>query len=278
MFEIIVLNYSMYADIVQNLCECIKKTVMNLMDDVKAFVGNILHLLINLYQNANSIAVLNISRQLFILFYKDAQLLPSLQEYFYSLCNATIELFKSDFRENTFLVQNFYEECAQALRKATVVFLHPSLNHLPIIFEWAVAGILLPEKGTVHQCSVFISEFLNQGRHNEHFHKVIDEHFERLVIKVFIVIGGTQGSPSFAVDYMPDIIMALNQKYSDSFSRTLKAFIETDGFPTDIVNREQKIKFVQLITSSLRNNKRKLKEVVKEFSSQCRGLFGVDKR
>ncbi|OTF81121.1 hypothetical protein BLA29_013143 [Euroglyphus maynei] len=94
-----------------------------------------------------------------------------------------------------------------------------------------------------------------------------------LVMKVFIVIGGQQGSPSFAVDYMPDIIIVLNQKYSDSFTRTLNSIIDYNGFPTDLVTREQKCKFVQSI-STLRNNKRRLREIVKEFSCRCRGLFG----
>lgn len=276
MFGVIAMNYSYDEEIAQNVCECVKKTVITLLDDVKPMIGNILHLLLHLYRNSKSISVIQISRQIFTLFHKESELLPNLQEYFYTLTTITIEQFAKDFRENTFLVQNFFEESAHSLRKATAIFLYPKLN-LSTLFDWAIAGIVLPEKGTVHQCSIFISEFLNQGRQNEQFHKVIQERFDMLVMKVFIVIGGQQGSPSFAVDYMPDIIIVLNQKYSDSFTRALNSIIDYNGFPTDMVTREQKCKFVQSI-STLRNNKRRLREIVKEFSCRCRGLFGVDSK
>src|SRR5699024_6990780 len=110
---------------------------------------------------------------------------------------------------------------------------------------------------------------------NELFHNIICERFDMLVMQIFAVIGGTYGSPSFAVDYMVDVIMALNHKYSDNFSRSLNAVIETEAFPSSYVTREHKVTFVKTILS-LRNNKRRMKDIIKEFSSRCRGLYGVD--
>lgn len=218
--------------------------------------------------------VLKISRQLFTLFYSVPEHLAHLQEYFIAIAQVTVEAFQQDFRENTYLAQVFYEECAAILKKATVIMSTAKLDIAPV-YTFAISGILLPEKSTIHQCSVFLSEFLNHGRNTELFHKVICERFDLLVMQIFAVIGGTYGSPSFAVDYMVDIIMALNSKYSDSFSRALNAVVETEAFPSTFVNREHKVNFVKTILS-LRNNKRKMKDIVKEFSSRCRGLFGVD--
>lgn len=276
MFTVIVTNYSYDEQIAENICECIKKTIITLLDDILPMIGAILQLLIQLYRDSRSISVIQISRQIFQLFYKETELLPILQEYFYSLSTITIEQFTKDFRENTYLVQCFYEESAQILRKTTIIFLYSKLN-LSALFDWAIAGICLPEKSTVHQCSIFISEFLNQGRQNEQFYKIIQDMFDLLVMKIFIVIGGQQGSPSHSVDYMPDIIIVLNQKYSDNFQRTLNSIIDYNDFPTELIKREQKQQFVQSI-STLRNNKRRLREIVKEFSYRCRGLFGVDNK
>ncbi|OTF72919.1 hypothetical protein BLA29_003270, partial [Euroglyphus maynei] len=122
MFGVIAANYSHDEEIAQNLCECVKKTVITLLDDVKPMIGNIIQLLLHLYRNSRSISVIQISRQIFTLFHKETELLPDLQEYYYSLTTLTFEQFEKDFRENTFLVQCFFEESAQALRKATTIF------------------------------------------------------------------------------------------------------------------------------------------------------------
>jgi len=202
--------------------------------------------------------------------------LGQLQDYFVAITQITTEVFQKDFRENTYLVQVFYEECAITLKKSPQICSTPKLDLGPV-YNFAISGIVLPEKPTIHQCAVFISEFLNHGRNDEIFHKIISERFDLLVVQVFAVIGGTYGSPSFAVDYMVDIIMALTHKYSDSFSRALNSVIETEAFPTSYVTREHKIAFVKTIVT-LRNNKRRLKDIVKEFSSRCRGLYGVDNK
>lgn len=192
-----------------------------------------------------------------------------------TIVQITSEVFQQDLRENTYLVQIFFEECSATLKKSPVIYSNAKLNIAPI-YNFAISGIVLPEKPTIHQCASFLSEFLNHGRNNELFHKIITERFDFLVMQVFVVIGGTYGSPSFAVDYMVDIIMALNHKYSDNFSRALNSIVETESFPTSYATREHKMTFVKTILN-LRNNKRKMKDVVKEFSSRCRGLFGVDK-
>ena len=67
-------------------------------------------------------------------------------------------------------------------------------------------------------------------------------------------------------------VIVLNQKYSDNFQRTLNSIIDYNDFPTELIKREQKQQFVQSI-STLRNNKRRLREIVKEFSCRCRGIF-----
>ena len=219
--------------------------------------------------------MLEISRQIFSLFHNLPDVLTHLQEYYKSICGLTFVEFKKDFRENTFLVQSFYSESASILKKCPKIFT-PAIN-LASIFDYAMLGILLPEKSTIHQCALFISEFLSHGRNNDYFHQVIIERFDSLVKQIFVVIGGSQSSPSFAVDYMADIIITFNQKYPDNFSRSLSPVVEMNNFPTNYVNREQKRSFVKTIFS-LRNNKRKLKDSIKEFSICCRGLYGVDNR
>lgn len=283
LFGAIASRYSDSEEITENLCECIKKSVITLLDDVQPLVGSILQLLLHLYRASRSVHVLKISRQLFTLFHSSPEHLPHLQEYYVAVVGVTVQTLLlqaadggDSFHEHTYLLQVFYEEATAVLKKATPVMATPKLDAGPL-YGFAISGILLPEKSTIHQCSLFISEFLSHGRNNELFHKAIAERFDLLVTQIFAVIGGTYGSPSFAVDYMVDIIMALNSKYSDSFARALNAVVEAEAFPSACVSREHKVAFVKTILS-LRNNKRKMKDIVKEFSSRCRGLFGVDNK
>ncbi|KPM10424.1 hypothetical protein QR98_0089790 [Sarcoptes scabiei] len=275
-FGVIVMNFYFDEEIAQNLCECIKKTVTTLLDDIKPLLNNILELLFHLYDRSRSESVIKISRHIFTLFHSDTELLPRLQDYFEKIVRITIAAFESNFHDHTFLVQNFFEECAQILRKAKIIYSNPNLN-LGSLFEWAISGMLLPEKGTTHQCSVFVTGFLNQGRHDERFHAVIMERFELLIRQIFIVITAQQGASLFAVDYIPPMIIMLNQKYCDSFNRALHYFVECNNFPTEKITKEEKEKFVQSITAA-RNSRLKLLEICQEFSSRCRGLYLIDKK
>ncbi|KAJ6224126.1 hypothetical protein RDWZM_002671 [Blomia tropicalis] len=164
LFGAIATKYSNDENITENLCECIKKSVITLLDDVRPLVGTILQLLLHLYRASKSIYVLKISRQLFTLFHSSAEHLPHLQEYFMAIIQITIDSFQVDFRENTYLIQVFFEEFAAILKKSPVICAHSKLDMAPI-YNFAISGIVLPEKPTIHQCAVFITEFLNHGQY-----------------------------------------------------------------------------------------------------------------
>jgi len=136
-----------------------------------------------------------------------------------------------------------------------------------------MSALLLPEKPTVRYSSAFISEFVILSREVEAMNKVVNEEIENLLGQVFVVIGGTYDSPRCVVEHMADILMALNWKYFDNLSRSINSLVQKEGFPTNHVNYEKKSHFVRLILTQ-RKNKRKLKEVINEFSLTCRGLIG----
>ena len=54
----------------------------------------------------------------------------------------------------------------------------------------------------------------------------------------------------------------------------LTSLVNTDGFPSANVNKDQKQHFANLILKE-RANKRKLQEIVREFSLACSGLAGT---
>ena len=73
------------------------------------------------------------------------------------------------------------------------------------------------------------------------------------------------------VDHYVDVLFALSKKYFDNLCQWLTALVNTDGFPSNNVTKEQKQHFASLILKE-RANKRKLQEIVREFSLACTGL------
>lgn len=260
-------KYCADESIVENLCECIKKTVVTLLDDVLPLLEKILIIMHHIYLRSQSIYVLKISRQIFTLFHNNAEVLPKMQEFYCSIVQTTMEAFQKDFADNTYLAQVFYEEAAVMLKKCIQMYENPKFNILSL-FDFATAGISLPEKSTTHHCCLFLAEFITQGRSQELFNRIINERFEPLLVQIFNAIAGINCSSSFALDYVVEILVALKQKYPDSLTRTLNLFIDLEGFPTKTLTRTDKENFIKSLLL-LRNNKRKMKELIKAFNYTC---------
>ncbi|CAG2173461.1 unnamed protein product [Oppiella nova] len=258
--------------ITESLCECIKKSVITLLDEIKPLVGKILELLLYLFKTSGQTSVLEISKQLIVLFGKDLDLQNDLNKYFVEICNHTMSCCQTDLRQQTSLLEVFYSVLANVVKRVPLLFSSTSLD-VSTLFRCAMSALLLPEKPTVRYSSAFISEFVILSREVEAMNKVVNEEIENLLGQVFVVIGGTYDSPRCVVEHMADILMALNWKYFDNLSRSINSLVQKEGFPTNHVNYEKKSHFVRLILTQ-RKNKRKLKEVINEFSLTCRGLIG----
>ncbi|XP_054162406.1 importin-13-like [Oppia nitens] len=258
--------------ITESLCECIKKSVITLLDDIKPLVGKILQLLHFLYKSSAQTSILEISKQLIILFAFEKDLQNDLTKYFVELCNHTIICCQQDLRQQTALLEVFYSCLANIVKKVPVLY-SSNLLDVSSLFRCAMSALILPEKPTVRYSSSFISEFIIISREVEAMNKVVNEEIENLIGQIFAVIGGTFDSPRNVVEHMADILMALNWKYFDNLTRCMNTLIQREGFPTVHANADKKTHFVRLILTQ-RKNKRKLKEIINEFSLTCRGLIG----
>ena len=75
-------------------------------------------------------------------------------------------------------------------------------------------------------------------------------------------------------DVMADIVFAFARNQVEMTRRWLESLlIERQGFPNPKVTRQQKEHFLKMV---LKSNKRRVKEIVKEFSLICRGLVGTE--
>ena len=54
-------------------------------------------------------------------------------------------------------------------------------------------------------------------------------------------------SPRSALEYLSDVLLALNKKHCDNLYRWLQQTIQQDGFPSPRASRENKEHFVKMV-------------------------------
>ena len=96
------------------------------------------------------------------------------------------------------------------------------------------------------------------------------------MICLFIFVLVFVGWSSFGsfVDYYVDVIFALNKNCFENLCQWLTNLVNNDGFPSVNISKDQKQQFASLVLKE-RANKRKMQDIVREFSLTCSGLAGT---
>lgn len=265
-------NWNVTEQITEAICDALKRAVSMLTDTCKIFLPDFLNLLLNLYKQCPHSSVLDMTKQLLVLFVSDTDKRLELSKYFASICDHTIQISMKDFRESTAVIESFLHVLDHIIKKTIIFFKDECVNPL-VLFQFGVAALNLPEKPTVRAAASFLAEFITHSREVPSMLNVVNSQGEMLIMQVIKVIGGD--SPRSVVEFMPDILMAFNKKYFDNLCRWLVPFTQQEGFPSLRVTQRQKEEFARLVLKE-RTNKRRLKETVTEFSLLCRGLIGTE--
>ncbi|XP_054707972.1 importin-13-like [Uloborus diversus] len=265
-------QWEVTEQITEALCDALKRSVSMMSDSCKMFLPDMLNLILHLYKNSPHSSVLDMTKQVLLLFSTDEDQRGALSGFFAEICDHTIQLSMKDFRESTVIIESFLQMLEQIVKRAIVFFKHDAINPL-VLFQFAVAALNLPEKPTVKAAAGFLAEFITHSREVPNMLNVVNNQGEVLVMQVLKVVGGD--SPRSVVEYMPDILMALSKKYFDNLCRWMVPFTQQDGFPSPRVSQKHKEEFTRLVLKE-RTNKRRLKETVTEFSLLSRGLIGTE--
>ncbi|XP_067135398.1 importin-13 isoform X2 [Centruroides vittatus] len=265
-------NWMSDEHITEALCDTLKRATSTLLEECQPLIDDILQLLLHIYQFCPHNSVLDVSKQMMMLFGQDKERKAKLMSFFAQICAQSISLFRTNLRENTTVVEILFEMLTQVVKKIPY-FLENEDVDLAALFQCSIVALCLPEKPTVKAASSFIAEFINRSREISAMLNVVNNHGEFLVGQVLKVIGGE--APRSMVEHMPDILMALNKKYFDNLCRWMSTFLQQQDFPSQHVSPVQKEHFTRMVLRE-RSNKRKLKETVSEFSLICRGLIGSE--
>ncbi|XP_020028031.1 importin-13 isoform X3 [Castor canadensis] len=197
---------------------------------------------------------------------------PPIEALFLLVTSITLTLFQQGPRDHPDIVDSFMQLLAQALKRKPDLFLCERLD-VKAVFQCAVLALKFPEAPTVKASCGFFTELLPRCGEIESVGKVVQEDGRMLLIAVLEAIGG-QASRSL-MDCFADILFALNKHCFSLLSMWIKEALQPPGFPSARLSPEQKDTFSQQILRE-RVNKRRVKEMVKEFTLLCRGLHGTD--
>ncbi|XP_064476842.1 importin-13-like [Ornithodoros turicata] len=263
-------KYATDERVVETLCECLRKASSGLGPE---HAWDTLALLVSLYSRNPQAPILEACQQLFLLAGPQDTRSTEALSVLCSTTLATAAASQNDFREHTVILEAFFQMLAHVVRKLTAV-LNTNKIDLSTLFICAAATIMLPEKPTVKSAAQFLGEFILRSREYPEMLNVVNNHGGLLTEQIIRVIGSGE-SPRSVVEPMADLLLILNKKYFDNLCRWLSALVQRPDFPSSRATASDKEHYVRLMIKE-RANKRRMREIVAEFSLLCRGLIGTE--
>uniref|UniRef100_A0A669D6E7 Importin 13 n=1 Tax=Oreochromis niloticus TaxID=8128 RepID=A0A669D6E7_ORENI len=197
---------------------------------------------------------------------------PPIKALFELVTSVTLSIFQQGPRDHPDIVDSFMQLQAQALKRKPDLFLSESLD-VKAVFHCGVLSLKFPEAPTVKSTCLFFTELLPHCSDVPPLARVVQEDGKLLVQAVLEGIGG--GASRSLMDQFADVLFCLNKHCFSLLAVWLKEALQPPGFPSSRITAEQKDNFSHQILRE-RVNKRRVKDIVKEFTLLCRGLHGTE--
>jgi len=190
---------------------------------------------------------------------------------FQRITTSTLQLLQNNLRDYPDILQSFMQFVSRGL-KSNPKLLFDGESHHVSIFQCGLAVLDVQESHTVRAACTFFSTFITACDSQEAAKNTLSEYGPYLVSQVVKGIAG--GVPRQCTDYMAEILFALNRHNVTLLSRWMQDVMQVEGFPSSLVTLSHKQQFTSAVLRA-RAHRRRVKDSVKEFSLQCRGLYGT---
>jgi len=258
--------------IIEAVCELYKKALQKLDLDFAPLAGDLSQLVVNLYTRCPSTAIIDLCKQILLMNGQQENFIPLSKAIIENVCTRSLQMFNAGIRNYTDVIEGFMCFLAQVMKKFKKLIALCTCD-LTAIFHAAILSMALPEQATVKASCSFMIEFLNAGHENDVIKTIVDSHGHILVDRIMRAIGGE--AQRGIVDFVADVLMALNKFYVAQLAAWLRLMVDREGYPSPRASRGDKDTFVKNLLRD-RMNKRKTRDVVKEFTLLCRGLLGTE--
>ncbi|TSN30182.1 Importin-13 [Bagarius yarrelli] len=247
------------SQVVEAVCAIFEKSVKTLLHEFAPMVSQLSEMLGQMYSTIPQASALDLTRQMMHIFASETDHFPPIKALFELVTSVTLTIFQQGPRDHPDIVDSFMQLQAQALKRKPDLFLSENLDVKAVfhcVKTFVVQTELLPHCGDVPPIG-----------------QVMQEEGKLLLLAVLEAIGG-QSSRSL-MDQFAEVLFSMNKHCFSLLTVWLKEALQSPGFPSSRVSDEQKDTFSQQVLRE-RVNKRRVKDIVKEFTLVCRGLHGTE--
>ncbi|XP_030258338.1 importin-13-like [Sparus aurata] len=258
------------SEVVQAVCGVFDKSVRTLLHDFGPMVAQLSGMLGQIYIAFPQASALDLARQMVHIFAGEEQHISNIKSLTEVLTSATLGIFQQGPRDHPDIAESFMHLHAQILKRKPDLYLSDQLD-VKALFYCGILSLKFPETPTVKAASLFFTELLPRCKDMPPLGDVLQRDGKLLIETILEAVGG--GSPRSLTEHFSEVLLSLNRHCPALLSQWLKEALQTPGFPSAQVSTEQKHTFSQQLLRE-QTNKRRVKEIVKEFSLLCRGLQG----
>ncbi|GAA6103103.1 importin-13 isoform X1 [Tachysurus ichikawai] len=260
------------SQVVEAVCAIFEKSVKTLLHDFAPMVSQLSEMLGQMYSTIPQASALDLTRQMMHIFASESDHFPPIKALFELVTSVTLTIFQQGPRDHPDIVDSFMQLQAQALKRKPDLFLSENLD-VKAVFHCGILSLKFPEAPTVKSTCLFFTELLPHCADVSPVGQVVQEDGKLLLLAVLEAIGG-QSSRSL-MDQFAEVLFSMNKHCFSLLTVWLKEALQSPGFPSSRVSDEQKDTFSQQVLRE-RVNKRRVKDIVKEFTLVCRGLHGTE--
>ncbi|XP_053959209.1 importin-13 [Anastrepha ludens] len=259
-------------DVLETACTALQHAIINLKSSFRPMLQDLCCFIVAIFQTRCCAPTLEISKTAIIIFYKDEgckalmqQLLMEFVVHSFKLFESTEEAALSNIADT---IEMFYACLMQIIKKLPQALDDETIAYDKLIY-YALKAMALPENGPIRTSVQFISHFVLQSRNYARMTQAVLNSGEEILRTAVLCVGCI--TPRQQVEKFADIFMAINKKYPAELVAWLKAVMYLPGFPTQLVDADEKAKFAGLIIRE-KVNKRLLQKHLSDFAIKARGL------
>nr|XP_040026534.1 importin-13-like [Gasterosteus aculeatus aculeatus]XP_040026535.1 importin-13-like [Gasterosteus aculeatus aculeatus]XP_040026536.1 importin-13-like [Gasterosteus aculeatus aculeatus] len=258
------------SDVVEAVCGVFEKSVRTLLHDFGPMVAQLSEMLGQIFCAFPQASALDLARQMVHIFAGEEHHIANIKSLIEVLTSATLTIFQQGPRDHPDIAESFMNLHAQILKRKPDMYLSDQLD-VKRLFYSGILSLKFPETATVKAATLFFTELLPRCKDMPLLGEVLQEDGKLLTETLLQAVGGE--SPRSLSEHFSEVLLSLNRHCPALLSQWLKEALQVPGFPSAQVSAEQKHTFRQQLLRE-QTHKRRVKDIVKEFSLLCRGLQG----
>ncbi|XP_033994079.1 importin-13-like [Trematomus bernacchii] len=259
------------SEVVEAVCGVFDKSVRTLLHDFGPMVAHLSEMLGQIYSAYPQSSALDLARQMVHIFSGEEQHVCTIRSLIEVLTSVTLHLFQQGPRNHPDIAESFMHLHAQILKRKPELYLSEQLD-VKGLFYCGILTLKFPETPTVKAAAQFFTELLPRCKDMPSLGEVLQRDGKLLTETILQAVGGE--SSRSLTEHFSEVLLSLNRHCPALLAQWLKETLQSPGFPSAHVSSEQKHSFSQQLLRE-QTNKRRVKEIVKEFSLLCRGLQGA---